>query len=70
MERVDVVELEVHLEERLPVARHVIDEHAIEHVLGKIEIRCHRKGREVGTRIARALEQQPVPIGERLSSAA
>jgi hypothetical protein len=64
VEWLDVVELKVELEEDLPVDRVIFDQHPVEHVAGEVEIRGNRERGELETRVARAGEQQPLPVRE------
>jgi hypothetical protein len=64
MKRVDVIELEVYLEERLPVARHMVDHHPVEHVVRKIEIGRDRQVGKIRARVALAFEEQAVPLAQ------
>jgi len=65
MEGLDVVDLQIHFHEGLPVAAVVGDLDAVERVAGKIEVRGAGDSGEVGARVARAGEEQTAPVDER-----
>ena len=65
MEGHDVVVLEVHLDEGLPVVVALVHLNVVEHVAGEIEIARHAQAGEVFAHVALALEQQPVPVLQR-----
>ena len=64
MERLDVVVLEVDLDEGLPVVVALVDLDAVEHVAREVEV-AHAERREVARDVARAVEQQAVPVLQR-----
>src|SRR5262245_7617671 len=61
MERLDVVQLQIELEERLPVERALVHLEVIEHVAREIVVGGEIETREIARHVARASEQQPLP---------
>jgi len=66
VEGIDVVDLQVHLDEGFPVDVVVVDAHRIEHVAAEVPVRGGGDLGQVLARIARAGEQQSLPLGERV----
>ena len=64
MERTDVVILEVHLDERLPVVVAGVKLDVIENVSREIDLLRRERG-QVGGDVARPVEQQPLPVLDR-----
>jgi hypothetical protein len=62
VEGLDVVQLEVDLEERLPVDGILVDGGAVVHVVRVVELGGHREAGQVGSDVAGTVEQQAVPI--------
>src|SRR4029077_12963535 len=60
----DVVVLEIHLDERFPVVVALVDLDAVEHVAGEVEGQ-DIESREVTVDIARAVEEEAVPVLDR-----
>ena len=65
MERHDVVVLQIHLDEGLPVERVFVHLHAVQHVAGKIDVLHHADFGQIFRDIALAGEQQAVPVLQR-----
>ena len=65
MEGLDVVVLEIDLDERLPVVVALVDLDAVEHVAREVEVAATPSAAQIGRDVARAVEQQAVPVLQR-----
>src|SRR6266487_6141620 len=65
VKRRNVVVLEIHLDEGLPVVGALLDLDPVEHVAGEVEIRGDTDAGQITRDIARTVEQQAVPALQR-----